>query len=239
MLALICSVIVDATTVRAQDSQGKPLSGQYAEVEKRSQVLNDQPSLDTTPITFSIGGSRYKVPRNYIVWMDNWKGGPQTLVRFKVTYPKFKPLDQKNTPCMSLAPLYRPSGCAPVEFIVANGAGGGGWPASDEEAFDNVRDLFHSQTPLSGPYGFELYETGPENARIETYRKRTPEHLLILSCFFQPSFTRRAAAVCNRQSRLADHNELEYHLYFDQLEAAQEIDEGFRSLVKSFTAPTK
>jgi hypothetical protein len=38
---------------------------------------------------------------------------------------------------------------------------------------------------------------------------------------------------------LADHNELEFRLYFDQLQSAEEIDEGFRSLVKSFTVPTK
>ena len=131
------------------------------------QVEFNQASLDTTPITFSIGDARYKVPRNYIVWMDNWNGGPQTLVRFKVTYPKFEPLDQKNTPCMSLAPLYRPPGCLPVEFIVANGGRsveGGGWAASDEEAFNNIRDLFHSQTPLPGRYGFEVYKTAGECA---------------------------------------------------------------------------
>jgi hypothetical protein len=164
VLAFICSLIVGATTARAQDSQAKPLSGQYAELNKQLQVWNNQASQDTTPIIFSIGDAKYKVPRNYIVWMDNWNGGPQTLVRFKVTYPKFEPLDQKNAPCMSLAPLYRPPGCLPVEFIVANGGqseGGGGWAASDEEAFKNIRHLFHSQTPLPGPHGFELYETGP------------------------------------------------------------------------------
>jgi hypothetical protein len=241
LFALTCGLIASAATARAQDSPAKPLSGQYAELNRQLQVWNNQASLDTTPITFSIGDAKYKVPRNYIVWMDNWNGGPQTLVRFKVTYPKFEPLDQKNTPCMSLAPLHRPPGCLPVEFIVANGGrsvGGGGWAASDEEAFNNIRDLFHSQTPLPGRYGFEVYETGPENARIETYRKRTPEHVLILSCLFQ-SPDSRATAQCNNQSRLADHNELEFRLYFDQLQSAEEIDEGFRSLVKSFTVPTK
>jgi hypothetical protein len=240
-LALICSLIAAATSTRAQDSPAKPLSGQYAELNKQLQVQNNQASLDTTPITFSIAEAKYKVPRNYIVWMDNWNGGPQTLVRFKVTYPKFEPLDQRNAPCMALAPLYRPPGCLPVEFIVANGGrsvGGGGWAASDEEAFNNIRDVFHSQTPLRGRYGFEVYETGPENARIETYRKRTPEHVLILNCFFQNPDS-RATAQCNNQSRLADHNELEFGLYFDQLQNAEEIDGRFRSLVKSFTVPTK
>lgn len=239
--ALICSFVAGATAAHAQDSPTKPLAGQYAELYKKQQVWNDQASLDTTPVTFSIGDVIYKVPRNYIIWMDNWKGGPQTLVRFKVTYPRFEPLDQKNTPCMSLAPLYRPPGCLPVEFIVANGgrnAAGGGWAESDEAAFNNARNLFHSQTPLPGHYGYELYETGPENARIETYRKRTPDHLLILTCIFHDP-VRRATASCSNASRLADHNELEFLLYFDQLQSAEEIDQGFRSLVASFTVVAK
>jgi len=49
----------------------------------------------------------------------------------------------------------------------------------------------------------------------------------------------RATAQCSKHSRLTDHNELEFRLDFDQLQSAEEIDEGFRSLVKSFTVPTK
>lgn len=240
VLALICSLTAAATTARAQDAAPKPPSGEYAGAYGQLQVWNDRASVDTTLIPFSIGDVKYEVPRNYIVWMDRWKGGPQTLVRFKVTYPKFEPLDRNNTPCMSLAPLYRPPGCVPVEFIVANGGqhdGGGGWAASDDVAFSNFRDLFHSQTPLPGPYGFELYETGPENARIETYRKRTPEHLLIMSCFMQAP-DQRATALCDNKSRLADRNELEFTLYFSQLQSAEDIDAGLRSLVKSFAVPT-
>jgi hypothetical protein len=239
--AVVTTLLACATTAYAQESSTKPLSGQYAEIYKHSQIWNNQASLDTAPILFSIGDVKYKVPRNYIVWMDHWNGGPQTLVRFKVTYPKFEPLDEKNAPCLTLAPVYRPPGCVPLEFIVANGgqsAGGGGWAVSDEVAFNNFRDLFHSQTPLPGPYGFELYETGPENALIATYRKRTPEHLLIMQCLFHDS-DRRATATCDNHSRLADHNELEFLLYFDQLQSAEEIDQGFRSLVASFTVTEK
>ena len=240
-LAVICCVSAGAAAAPTQEPPAKPLSGEHGEIKKQLQFWNNQASLDTTPVTFSIGDAKYQVPRNYIVWMDHWNGGPQTLVRFKVTYPKFEPLGEKNAQCLLPAPAYRPPGCRPVEFAVVNGGrnvGGGGWAASDEEAFNNIRNLFNSQTPMPGPYGFEVYETGPDNARIETYRKRTPEHLLILSCFFQGE-DGRATAQCSNQSRLPDQNELEFHLGFDQLQSAEEMDAGFRSLVKLFTVSTR
>jgi hypothetical protein len=231
-LALICSVI-SSFAVHAQNATTKPLSGQYAEVNKQLQVWNDRPSTDDSPIAFSIGNVQYRVPRNYIVWMDNWNGGPQTLVRFKVTYPKFEPLNDKNTPCMSLAPLYRPPGCVPFEFWITDGES----LPTDEQQFNNTRDLFHSQTPLLGPYGFELYEMGPENARINTYRKQTSEHVLIIQCFLRkPEGDVKHNPVCTNHSRIVNGNELAYRLYGDELKDAEQIDEGFRVLINSFVS---
>src|SRR5258708_1527582 len=51
----------------------------YREIMKRSQVLERRPSTDISPVDFSVGNVRYRVPRNYVVWMDNWNGGPQFL----------------------------------------------------------------------------------------------------------------------------------------------------------------
>jgi hypothetical protein len=37
-------------------------------------------SLDTTPVEFSIAGTIYRAPRNYLITMSDWTGGPQEFV---------------------------------------------------------------------------------------------------------------------------------------------------------------
>jgi hypothetical protein len=93
--------------------------------------------------------------------------------------------------------------------------------------FNNACDLFHSQQPLAGPSGFELYETGPAEARIETYRKATPQHMLVITCF-------RNSKDQAQLSRLESGNFLEYFLYSDQLRDAEQIDAGIRKLIRGF-----
>jgi hypothetical protein len=172
---------------------------------------------------------QYRVPRNYIVWMDNWAGGPQTLVRFKVTFPGFEPLTQTTLPCITLAPADHPQDCAPLEFSIRRGGGSSDPP--DDQQFNNMRSAFHSQTPRSGPNGFEIFETGPADARINTYRKKTAEHTLIITCFMRPPGDSHAPT-CNNESRLATGNVLQYHIYGDQLKDASEIDTGLRRLAE-------
>ena len=209
----------------------QPAPDSFAAIRKQAQSWNDQPSPDTAPIDFTIGEVHYTVPRNYIVWMDNWNGGPQTLVRFKVTFPGLEPLTAKNNTCMTAAPLIGSPECTPVEFWVRRSGG----DVSDDEGFANVRSLFHSQTPLSGPDGFELYETGPADARINTYRKKVSGHTLVIACFLgQPRELRKA--VCENHSLLPNGDVLAYRLYGSQLELAGQIDAGFRRLTHSFTS---
>jgi hypothetical protein len=174
---------------------------------------------------------QYRVPRNYIVWMDNWAGGPQTLVRFKVTFPGFEPLTQKTSRCMSVAPADRPWDCASLEFSIRRGGGSSDPP--DDEQFNNMRSAFHSQTPRAGAYGFEEYDTGPAKAKITTYRKNTETHTLILTCFVRQQGDNHAPT-CNNESRLATGNVLQYHIYGDQLKDAEQIDAGLRRVAESF-----
>jgi hypothetical protein len=189
---------------------------------------NDQPSTDTTPVNFSIEGIQYTVPRNYIVWMDNWHGGPQTLVRFKATFPDFAPLTEKTRFCMEAPLAYRPADCTPLEFLVRRGSS----EPTDDEQFNNLRKVFRSQVALPGPAGFELYESGPADARMNTYRKRTPEHTLVMECFPHGDL---AKAVCSSDSRLDNGAVLAYLVYGAQLPSAERIDTGIRRIVRSFT----
>jgi hypothetical protein len=208
----------------------------YTEIWQKSQSLRDQFSADQTPLEFSVGGVHYRVPRNYIVSMEHFSGGPQSLVAFMVSFPGFKPYSDETKDCFTLAPLYRPKGCIPIAFDVI-----GSTPVSDEEGFRNASKLFHSKTPKQGPNGFDLYETGPDSARLDTYSKFANGHLLVIDCFVH-DLSHERNAVCRTQSRLPNRNALNYIIngsrYFfngEQFQYAEQLDAGIRSLIESFT----
>jgi hypothetical protein len=230
-IGLILAIAFPSIT-SAKDLSDDP---QFGEIWKKSQALRPQLSMDTTPVYFSVGNVNYKVPRNYITNMDNYQGGPQILVAFKVSFPGFLPYTEATKDCFTLAPLYRPKGCIPLEFnIISNIA------VSDDEAFSNASKLFHSQTPKRGPNGFEKYEIGSDTNRIESYRKKTSGHTLIIDCFVN-DLSRSLFSVCNNHSRLPNQNAInyilsggEYEFNGEQLKYAEQIDEGFRELIKTF-----
>lgn len=104
-----------------------------------------------------------------------------------------------------------------------------------------MKDVIHNQTPKRGPNGFEWYAVGPDNARLDIYRKQTPLHTLIVNCF-DHDITQPLYWVCNTSSRLPGNNELHYFLLGSryefngqQFQYAEQIDEGLRSLIDSFT----
>jgi len=234
----------------AQPSFQSPVSGPATR-------WNNQPDFSTAPVRFSLIAAPYRaappnhdccrpmtipddprnerpvvyeVPRNFLVWMDNWTGGPQTLVKLKVAFPDFAPLTESSRTCLLSPPARRPSGCRPIEFMLRRG---GADDPPDELRFQNKRDLFLSQEPQRPEGGFDLFLTGPENARINTYRTMAFGHLLIIDCMMDPEGT-RASSVCGVQSRLESGNVLEYHIFADQLGDAEKIDKGIRQLIGRF-----
>jgi len=168
--------------------------------------------------------------------MERWNGGQQTVVGFKVAMPGIKPLTTANMECMTLPPAKRPKGCAPLEFHLFSA---GGSARSDEIAFENMRSLFHSQTPASRKYGFDVYETGPADARIETYVQRVPDHLLIIQCFLNKNDDTEHPSVCGCRSRLSNGTGLQYYFGVDQLSVAVTTDKDVRHLVNSFVVNGK
>lgn len=234
----------------------------YADAYQKARQWNDRSSSNTDAVTFSLAASpyhsppkntdcgksmplpeyeserrqvRYRVPRNYIAWMEDWNGGAQRLVRLKVTYPDFKPLTRETAQCLALSAAFRPTTCTPIEFRLGVGDS---YTPPDDVRFNNSRKLFHSQQPIPGPYGFELYETGPPEARINTYRKTTRLHALVINCNL-PYSGPNNLAVCQSDSRLESGNVLSYFLYSDQLKDAEAIDAGLRQLVSRFQVEAK
>src|SRR6266702_5965217 len=58
----------------------------FEEIWKKSQIFRSQPSFDTTPITVKIGSVVYRVPRNYLIYLE------PAVPTLKVTFPGFQPL---------------------------------------------------------------------------------------------------------------------------------------------------
>ena len=181
--AVFIGLIAGLLTFPIPGAVAQGAADRFAAIHEQSLGWNNRPATDATPIAFSIDEVHYSVPRNYLVWMDHWGGGPQTLVRFKAALPGFEPFTEKTRACMTAAPANRPAGCVPLEFFIRRGRS----DPTDDERFSNARRLFHSQNPLPGPFGFELYETGPPEARVNTYRKVTGEHMLMIQCILPPS----------------------------------------------------
>jgi hypothetical protein len=202
------------------------------EIAKQVQSLNNRPSMDPTPVTFSIEEVTFRAPRNFIVWLSNWEGTRQELVRFRVTFPGFEPLTDKTAGCISVPPAYRPPGCGAVEFMIRAGSS----DATDERALSNSRTLFRSQTPKQGPFGFELYETGNPDVQTETYVKRAGGKILVIACFVGAVTTKSQTPICSRNSRLDDGVVLQYHLFKSELKDAETLDLGFRKLIETFKA---
>jgi hypothetical protein len=240
MLALArLGILLPATLVMLPpESAHAQISGPYAA------------SMSTEPVTFHLSGQpyhvppkntdcckpieapdysseahlvRYRIPRNYLIAVNG-----SLLVVFKITYPGFKPLTKGTEACLSQAPADRPVGCTPVQFFLR---AGGAYDVPDEIAFQNARNFSRGPTPKMGPAGFELYEAGPEEARINTYRIDTKMHTLMIQCFRNND---EPVGVCNTSSRLPTGNVLEYHLNEDQLKDAVAIDTGIRQLIAKF-----
>jgi hypothetical protein len=219
ILLILCGPILSAVAQPA------------AERQTTAGTVIARPSTDTMLVEISINGIYYAVPRNYISKMDNWNGGSQEMVNFRVTFPGFEPLTAKTSQCLTQPRSFWPSGCTPIEFWIHGGNEG----PSDDERFNRERELFHSQIPRQGPGGFEVYETGPNNALRETFYKKTPLHTLVIECLFYELNGRRDAICENYSSPLQDGNSLSYRLDLAQMANAEEIDNGIRHLVDSFS----
>jgi hypothetical protein len=209
----------------------------FRETKKQLEVFNDRPSTDTTPWFFSSGKVKYKIPRNYIVNMSDWRNSNGNLVTMRVTFPGFEPFTEKTKDCLTKPPGLLPHGCVPITFwltfsedLPKEGMTG----PTDEHKFNNARKLFHSQIPKQGPNGLELYETGPDNARTETYHKQTAGYALFVDCLIFDSNGKRNAICGNHGSLMPSGSAISYRYYLDQIKDAEAIDKGLRKLVLSF-----
>jgi len=223
-------VIILAFAFASASSKAKDLSNNssYGEIWKKSKELKDQQSFDTTLVEFTYDGTKYRVPRNYLSVLPNNALRPVT---FRVTFPGFEPLTEKTKQCLTQPRLYWPAGCTPVEFWLEGHAAG-----TDDQHFTSETKPYPLPLKQQISGGLELYQYGSGVKRRDIYRKKTTRHTLIIDCNYFSGYQDKPDAVCsNYRSPLPNSNSLSYRLDLDQIPHAEQIDDGIRALIESFT----
>jgi hypothetical protein len=149
-------------------------------------------SLATRPVEFTIAGTVYRVPCNYLITMSNWAGGPQEFVSMRVNGPHLTPLTEATRQCLSGDPfalsaeiMIKPAsrtGCMPFQFDIADPNGREASGITAEQEFKKIRPLAQSRGALDGPSSFEKYEFVLNDARMEAYRKIEGGRMLLYVC---------------------------------------------------------
>jgi hypothetical protein len=101
--------------------------------------------------------------------------------------------------------------------------------------FDNMQALSRNATPRTGPFNYDVYDVGPENARIELYRKHDDGRLIVFSCLI-PNIRWQRSGLCDDFVELDDDNTVRLRFGLDQVEYVPEIEAGIRKLMNGFKA---
>jgi hypothetical protein len=209
--------------MQAAPAQEAPLD---QEIWNKSQIFDPKPTVDTTPVTVKVVDVTYRIPRNYLIFMDK-------IPTLKLTWPGLRPLTEETRKCFGSILQSEQAGCTSFEFGIlgSRGPAPGGRAFTNAEMFGNfMRGLEAKQ--ITGPFGYELYEVGPEEARKEVYRKAEGDIFFI--CLFSGHEDRKRGGVCNDSFRLDDMNHVQFYSRLQHIEHIPEIEARMRQLMASF-----
>lgn len=178
-------------------------------------------SFDTTPVSVTIAPATYRIPRNYLTHTGQ-------IPALKLTWPGLEPLTQETQRCFGSIAKGEQSGCGSIEFLLfgSSGPGPGGLALTNKEKFENFKKYFPSSTSRRGPFGYDIYELGPETARIERYRRDDGDIW----------FTCSPHHVCDDWFRLSDMNHMQFFFRRPDIEHVPEIEARMRKMMESFSS---
>lgn len=202
------------------------IAPQYREMWEKSQVFSPKPSFDTTPVTIKVVSVTYQIPRNYLTDI-----GPQ-LPAIKLAWPGLQPLTKENQDCFGSIARAERAGCASFKFLIMGSGSPGGRSLSNAEKFANWQKSFPKLGTRAGPFGYEVHSVGPEEARIEIYRR--VEDDILFSCSFSGDADRKRGGLCRDQFRLDDMNHLHFYFRSYLIERVADIEARMRKLMASF-----
>jgi len=200
----------------------------YGEIKKKSQIFEPRPSFDTSPVTIRIVSVVYRIPRNYLSVLE------PAIPTLKLSWPGLEPLTQENEKCFGSIAQSERAGCTSFSFLMlgSRGPGPGGLALTNSEMFENFRKHSPNATWQSGPFGYDIYRIGPEEARTEKYRKVDGD--ILFTCHFQGQESRKRGGVCDDMFRLEDMNHLQFYFRLHQIEHIAEIEARMRKIMAGF-----
>lgn len=172
--------------------------------------------MEETPIEFSIGKLRYQVPKNYLVRMTSWVGGPQESASLKVKYPGLAPFSEKTKAC-----FLRQETCRTIQFTISSELS-----TSSDQIFDAIeaRNSRHSVRRDSSD-GYDIVHIGPEDARTRYYSKQLPDRKFYFWC---------SVGGCQVFTRIRSGAVIVYRFPEKEIASAESVDTALRDLVDSF-----
>jgi hypothetical protein len=195
------------------------------EIWRKSQILGSDLSTDITPTPMTLGNVTYLIPRNYIY--------NRYLKILKVTYPDFKPLTEETKGCFDAKIAYQ-TGCRTIEIRL--GPGGNTGRKALETGLNNINLYLkeHNQasiTPRKGPYGYDIYDVGPDDARTEEYFR--VDLNIFFFCFIHVVNGNRDAT-CDDTFALENSWTVGFFFRLKEIGDVPDIEAGIRRLMASF-----
>jgi hypothetical protein len=223
IVAYVFAVLLIATGFAV--AQSAPLD---REIWEKSQIFQPRPSFDTTPVTVKIVDAVYRIPRNYLTLLE------PAIPTLRLSWPGLQPLTAETQKCFGTIAQSERVGCGSFSFLLrgSRGPGPGGRALTNSEKFENFRKSSPSATWRPGPFGYDIYSIGPEQARHEYYRRVDGD--IFFSCSFSGEEGRKRGGVCDDSFRLEDMNHLQFFFRLPHIEHIPAIEAGMRKIMAGF-----
>lgn len=224
-IALCVCAAAFSLVIRGNGAIAAVPSTQQREFQKQLNGIIQPPSESTEPVDFNIGGVRFRVPRNNIIRMENWNGGPQTGLALRVDTLNFRPRGKDNAACFALLLRNQPPNCSELDIGIMSPR-----VTATADAYKNyiAQSPDQNAAPKQGPFGYDVYS----DKGIRFYRKQLPYgDTIVFQCLFlRPDMT----APCYTYDRLAHGEIVMFGFGSDKIGDAERLEQNIRRLVDSF-----
>ena len=220
--AHVLAMVIATQTAAAQEP------APFQEIWKKSQIFEPRPSFDTTPVTVRVVNVVYRIPRNYLTHVE------PAIPTLKLTWPGLHPRTEATQKCFGSILQSEREGCTSFDFRIlgSRGPGPGGRALTNAEKFANSMRAFPDVKARRGPFGYDTYDTGPKEARSETYRRTDGD--IYFYCLISGEGEGKRRGGCNDMFRLDDGNHVQFYFRLPHIEHVPEIEAAIRRLMTSF-----
>jgi len=180
-------------------------------------------TADLQKVDIEIAGQHYEIPKAFIWYRPNWRGGKQHGVNMHALLPEFKPYSKETE-----AEFKRRGHGRVISMQLA-----------ERGSYLPAKKLFEMMLKEAvgdeggGPFGFRMYRiSSPWNSDL-FFRYLDDGSLYFINC---KSIESALSPSCSRTIYLGEDHIVKYTYSRDYLEDWQEIDAGVLDFIKGFEA---